>query len=68
MRSLVLVGSILLSSVSCVGSETSLGNCSHGGWGNTAGCTHKNDVGIVCTDSESCGAGQGAGWLQSTHT
>ncbi len=49
-----LVGSILLSEVSCVGQEYSLDNCTHSGWTNvTMGCTHDYDVGIVCTDSKS---------------
>lgn len=44
-------GTIWLSDVNCVGSETSLLNCTYRGWGNT-GCDHTQDAGVVCSDGE----------------
>ena len=44
-------GMIWLSNVNCVGSETSLLNCTYSGWGNT-GCDHTQDAGVVCSDGE----------------
>ena len=45
-------GSILLKNVSCIGSDYSLDDWDHNDWGQTQGCTHANDVGVVCTDSK----------------
>lgn len=42
-------GTVWLANVNCVGSETSLLNCSYTGWGNT-GCDHSQDAGVVCSD------------------
>eukprot|EP00058_Branchiostoma_floridae_P023683 XP_002609173.1 hypothetical protein BRAFLDRAFT_92536 [Branchiostoma floridae] len=41
-------GQIWLRYVSCSGSEARLADCSHRGWGDTSGCSHGNDVGVVC--------------------
>ncbi|XP_067678760.1 uncharacterized protein [Haliotis asinina] len=41
-------GLIWLSNVDCTGSETSLYECSHTGWGTAPGCYHSSDVGVIC--------------------
>jgi len=38
---------IWLDDVHCVGDEHSIGECSHGGWGNH-NCGRSNNVGVVC--------------------
>ena len=40
-------GPIWLDDVRCNGSETLIGNCSHGGWG-VHDCSHNDDVSILC--------------------
>ena len=40
-------GSIWLSSLSCFGTEWTIGNCSHRGWGVTY-CGHYRDAGVKC--------------------
>ena len=42
------VGQIWLSDVRCRGTETSLTNCSHSGFG-AHSCTHLEDAGVRCT-------------------
>ncbi|KAL4422483.1 hypothetical protein ABPG75_008680 [Micractinium tetrahymenae] len=41
-------GPIWLSRVRCSGDEYRLEACPNAGWGNAAGCTHAEDVGISC--------------------
>ena len=41
-------GQIWLDDVNCVGTEESLANCSHRGWGNH-NCSHEKDAGVNCT-------------------
>ncbi|KAI8514478.1 scavenger receptor [Branchiostoma belcheri] len=47
-------GPIYLEDLQCDGTESSLFNCSHGGWG-IHDCYHSDDVGVVCGSSQSEG-------------
>ena len=42
-------GKIWLNAVNCNGSEQSLLNCSHSGWGVAHGCYHFMDAGVECS-------------------
>ena len=41
-------GRTLLYNVECVGTEKTIENCSHRGWG-IVSCGHVNDAGVKCT-------------------
>ena len=41
-------GRIWLKDIQCTGTEKSIFDCAHNGWGNTTDCTHEDDVGISC--------------------
>jgi len=43
-------GLILLDDVKCRGDETSIADCSHGGW-NVNNCDHGKDVSVLCAMS-----------------
>ncbi|XP_046560334.1 scavenger receptor cysteine-rich domain superfamily protein-like [Haliotis rubra] len=46
-------GLIWLSNVNCLGTETSLDECSHSSWGTAPGCSHSSDVRVVCRGGNS---------------
>ena len=41
-------GEIWLDNVNCVGTEETIGNCPHGGWGHDD-CYHGEDAGVKCS-------------------
>jgi len=41
-------GKIWLNYLNCSSTERTIGNCSHGGWGNVY-CGHSNDAGVKCS-------------------
>ena len=44
-------GKIWLDNVNCIGTESSIRKCSHGGWGNH-NCHHKKDAGVQCSSGK----------------
>lgn len=45
-------GKIWLDSLDCVGNESSVEECPHGGWGNHD-CSHAEDAGVICQANDS---------------
>ena len=43
-------GTIWLDNVNCVGTEFTIGNCSHNGWG-VEDCSHGDDASVNCSAS-----------------
>ncbi|KAL5494002.1 hypothetical protein EMCRGX_G015270 [Ephydatia muelleri] len=43
-------GPIWMNLVNCIGTEMTLSNCTFPGWGVVGGCTHEDDVGVICFD------------------
>ena len=41
-------GKTWLNLVRCQGSENSISDCPHGGWGNAFGCDHDDDASAIC--------------------
>ena len=46
-------GTIWMSSLACTGSENSISECVHRGWGETT-CYHFQDAGVTCGDGKCC--------------
>ena len=44
-------GQIWLNNLHCVGTELSIQNCSHSGWG-INNCSHSQDVGVKCVSGK----------------
>ena len=45
-------GIIWLRDLGCTGTEMSIANCSHNGWGSAIWCDHSEDVGVTCKMSK----------------
>ncbi|KAJ7328139.1 Lysyl oxidase-like 4 [Desmophyllum pertusum] len=43
---------IHMTNVQCDGSERSILECKHNGWGVTGSCTHKDDAGVICLNED----------------
>ena len=43
------IGPIWLDEVNCVGTEATIGNCSHRGWGVHYFCNHREDASVRCS-------------------
>ena len=43
------MGPIWMTNVQCYGTELSVLNCAHSGFGNIMTCSHMEDAGVVCT-------------------
>ncbi|XP_066477541.1 deleted in malignant brain tumors 1 protein-like [Tiliqua scincoides] len=45
-------GEVLMDNLHCSGTESSIAECSHNGWG-VSNCAHKEDAGVICSDTSS---------------
>ena len=45
-------GKIWLNNVACIGTESTIRNCSHSGWKVTRSCNHRQDASVQCTSGE----------------
>ncbi|XP_050925796.1 deleted in malignant brain tumors 1 protein isoform X4 [Lates calcarifer] len=59
-------GQIWLDNVNCSGSETSLSECQHGGFG-THNCQHNEDAGVVCSGVRLVGSTRCSGRVEIYH-
>ena len=46
------IGQIWLDNVECVGTERTIRNCSHRGWGILYSCNHYDDAGVKCVSGK----------------
>ena len=56
-------GQIWLDNVNCAGSEDSIVNCQHNGWG-SHNCNHNEDASVVCSSKSIT---QGQSWIMFIH-